>query len=93
MVGPFLIPRKPGDRIKKWPGRPHLGQQIVFQEYVSAVTRQQERKERLEGQLHERVAGKRLAPVVEQLRLERVSPEIQAISGKARCGGAGAIGS
>jgi transposase len=50
---------------------PLPAQQIVFQEYVSAVTQQQERKDRLERELHERVAGWRLAPVVEALQALR----------------------
>jgi transposase len=50
---------------------PLPAQQIVFQEYVSAVTQQHDRKERLERELHERVASWRLAPVVEALQALR----------------------
>jgi len=46
-------------------------QQIVFQEYVQAVSQQQERRERLEHELHEAVKGWRLYPVVEALQALR----------------------
>jgi len=42
-------------------------QQIVFQEYVRAVTEQQERLQRLQCELHEAVKGWRLYPVVEAI--------------------------
>jgi transposase len=50
---------------------PLPAQQIVFQEYLTAVTQQQERKERLERELHAAVAGWRLAPVVDALQARR----------------------
>jgi transposase len=46
-------------------------QQIVFQEYLRAVTEQQERRQRLEGELHEAVKGWRLYPVVEAIQALR----------------------
>jgi transposase len=46
-------------------------QQIVFQEYVRAVTEQQERLQRLERELHEAVQGWRLYPVVEAIQALR----------------------
>jgi transposase len=46
-------------------------QQIVFQEYVRAVTEQHERVDRLERELHEAVRGWRLYPVVEALQALR----------------------
>src|SRR5262245_42604938 len=46
-------------------------QQIVFQEYVRAVTEQQERLERVEHELHEAVRGWRLYPMVEALQALR----------------------
>jgi len=46
-------------------------QQIVFQEYVRAVTEQQERLQRLEHELHEAVQGGRLYPVVEAIQALR----------------------
>src|SRR5260370_997033 len=51
-----------------WPPPP---QQIVFQEYVRAVTEQQERLQRLERELHEAVKGWRLYPVVEAIQALR----------------------
>jgi len=50
---------------------PTPAQQIVFQEYVRAVTEQQERLARLEHELAEQVRGWRLAPVVEALQALR----------------------
>jgi transposase len=50
---------------------PLPAQQIVFQEYVSAVTQQQERQERVERALADAVPGWRLAPVVEALQALR----------------------
>ncbi|MGH7388199.1 MAG: IS110 family transposase [Candidatus Rokuibacteriota bacterium] len=50
---------------------PTAPQQIVFQEYVRAVTEQQERLQRLERALHEAVQGWRLYPVVEALQALR----------------------
>jgi len=50
---------------------PTPAQQIVFQEYVRAVTEQAERLQRLERELHEAVKGWRLAPVVEALQALR----------------------
>ena len=46
-------------------------QQIVFQEYVRAVTEHQERLQRLERELHEEVRGWRLYPVVEAIQALR----------------------
>lgn len=46
-------------------------QQIVFQEYLRAVTEQHERRERLERELHDAVQGWRLAPVVEAVQALR----------------------
>ena len=46
-------------------------QQIVFQEYVRAVTEQQERRQRLEAELHEAVKSWRLYPVVEAIQALR----------------------
>ena len=46
-------------------------QQIVFQEYVRAVTEQHERLQRLERELHEEVKGWRLYPVVEAIQALR----------------------
>ena len=50
---------------------PTPSQQIVFQEYVSAVTEQHARLQRLERELHEAVQGWRLYPVVEALQALR----------------------
>jgi transposase len=50
---------------------PTAAQQIVFHEYVRAVTEQQERLERLEHELQEVVQGWRLLPVVEALQALR----------------------
>jgi transposase len=47
---------------------PTPAQQIVFQEYVRAVTEHTERLQRLEQELQERVTTWRLAPVVEALQ-------------------------
>ena len=46
-------------------------QQIVFQEYVRAVTEQHERQQRLERELHAAVQGWRLYPVVEAIQALR----------------------
>ena len=46
-------------------------QQIVFQEYVRAVTEQQERVQRVERELHEAVKTWRLYPVVEAIQALR----------------------
>ena len=46
-------------------------QQIVFQEYVRAVTEQHERLQRLETALHEHVKTWRLYPVVEAIQALR----------------------
>jgi transposase len=46
-------------------------QQIVFQEYVRAVTEQQERLQRLEHELLDEVKGWRLLPVVEAIQALR----------------------
>jgi transposase len=46
-------------------------QQIVFQEYVRAVTEQTERLRRLEGALHEAVKSWRLYPVVQAIQALR----------------------
>jgi transposase len=46
-------------------------QQIVFQEYVRAVTEQQERRQRVERELHAAVKGWRLYPVVEAIQALR----------------------
>jgi transposase len=50
---------------------PTPAQQIVFQEYVRAVTEHTERLQRLEQELHARVNTWRLAPVVEALQALR----------------------
>ena len=50
---------------------PTRAQQIVFQEYVRAVTEQHERLQRLERELHEEVKGWRLYPVVEAIQALR----------------------
>jgi transposase len=50
---------------------PTPAQQIVFQEYVRAVSEQAERQQRLEGELHEAVKGWRLSPVVEAVQALR----------------------
>jgi transposase len=50
---------------------PTAPQQIVFQEYVRAVTEQQERLQRLEHALPEAVKGWRLYPVVEAIQALR----------------------
>jgi transposase len=47
------------------------GQQIVFQEYVRAVTEVTERLERLESQLHEAVKSWRRYPTVEAIQALR----------------------
>jgi len=46
-------------------------QQIVFQEYLRAVNEQQERRQRMERELHEAVKGWRLYPVVEAIQALR----------------------
>src|SRR5262249_21419531 len=50
---------------------PTPAQQIVFQEYVRAVTEQTERLERLEQELKDQVQTWRLVPVVEALQALR----------------------
>jgi transposase len=50
---------------------PTSAQQIVFQEYVRAVTEQHERVQRLERQLHDHVQGWRMYPVVEAIQALR----------------------
>ena len=50
---------------------PTPAQQIVFQEYVRAVTEQIDRLRRLETELHELVKGWRLYPVVEAIQALR----------------------
>jgi transposase len=50
---------------------PTPAQQIVFQEYVRAVTEQDERLRRLERELHEQVKSWRLYPVVEAIQALR----------------------
>jgi transposase len=50
---------------------PTPAQQIVFQEYVRAVTEHTERLHRLEQELHEHVKAWRLYPVVEALQARR----------------------
>jgi transposase len=50
---------------------PTPAQQIVFQEYVRAVTEHTERLQRLEQELHEHVKTWRLQPVVEALQALR----------------------
>jgi transposase len=50
---------------------PIPAQQIVFQEYVRAVTEQSERLQRLEQELHEQVKAWRLCPVVDALQARR----------------------
>src|SRR5207247_3929402 len=46
-------------------------QQIVFQEYLRAVSEQHERVQRVEHELHEAVQGWRLYPMVEALQALR----------------------
>jgi transposase len=46
-------------------------QQIVFQEYVRAITEQHERLQRLEAELHEEVKHWRMYPVVEAIQALR----------------------
>jgi transposase len=53
---------------------PTPAQQIVFQEYVRAVTEHTERLRRLEQELHDQVTTWRLAPVVEALQALRGVP-------------------
>src|SRR6185503_8635603 len=50
---------------------PTPAQQIVFQEYVRAVTEQQERLQRLETELHAAIKQWRLFPVVEAIQALR----------------------
>jgi transposase len=50
---------------------PTPAQQIVFQEYVRAVSEHTERLQRLEQELHEHVQAWRLSPVVEALQAWR----------------------
>jgi transposase len=50
---------------------PTPAQQIVFQEYVRAVTEHSERLQRLEQELHDQVTSWRLHPVVEALQALR----------------------
>jgi transposase len=50
---------------------PTPGQQVVFQEYVRAVTDHTERLQRLERELHEQVHAWRLCPVIEALQALR----------------------
>jgi transposase len=50
---------------------PTPAQQIVFQEYLRAVNEQEERRQRLEGDVHEAVKGWRLYPVVEAIQALR----------------------
>ena len=50
---------------------PTPAQQIVFQEYVRAVTEQTDRLQRLEQELHEQVTAWRLCPVVDALQALR----------------------
>jgi transposase len=50
---------------------PTPAQQIVFQEYLRAVTEETERLERLERELHEAVTSWRLYPVVEAIQALR----------------------
>src|SRR5262247_677552 len=47
---------------------PTPAQQMVFQEYVRAITEHSERLQRLEQELHEQVKSWRLQPVVEALQ-------------------------
>ena len=50
---------------------PTPAQQIVFQEYVRAVTEQHDRRQRLESALHDQVKSWRLYPVVEAIQALR----------------------
>ena len=50
---------------------PTPAQQIVFQEYVRAVTEQHDRRQRLESALHDQVKSWRLSPVVEAIQALR----------------------
>ena len=54
---------------------PTPAQRIVFQEYVRAVTEQNERVQRLERELHQVVKGWRLYPVVEAQADELSRPD------------------
>ena len=61
-------------------------QQIVFQEYVRAVTEHTERLQRLEQALHEQVQAWRLSPVVEALQALRGVQFIVAVTTIAEIG-------
>jgi transposase len=61
-------------------------QQIVFQEYVRAVTEHTERLQRLEQELQEQVQAWRLRPVVEALQALRGVPCIVAVTTVAEIG-------
>jgi transposase len=62
-------------------------QQIVFQEYVRAVTEQQEQVQRVERELHEAVKGWRLYPVVEAIQALRGVERTGAVILMAELGG------
>jgi hypothetical protein len=51
-------------------------QQIVFQEYVRAVTEQQDRRQRLEPKRHTAVKAWRWYPVVEAIQALRGTPAL-----------------
>ncbi len=59
---------------------PTPAQQIVFQEYVRAVTEQHERLQRLETELHEQVKPWRLSPVVTAIQALRGVQFIAAVT-------------
>ena len=59
---------------------PTPAQQIVFQEYVRAVTEQHERLRRLETELHEQVKPWRLSPVVTAIQALRGVQFIAAVT-------------
>jgi transposase len=59
---------------------PTPAQQIVFQEYVRAVSEHHERLQRLEQELHEHVNAWRLSPVVDALQALRGVPFTVAVT-------------
>jgi transposase len=65
---------------------PTPAQQIVFQEYLRAVTEQHERQQRLEETLREVLPGWRLAPVVDALQALRGVQLITAVTVVAELG-------
>src|SRR4029450_3414237 len=65
---------------------PTSAQQIVFQEYVRAVTEQHERVQRLERELHDHVRGWRRFPVAAATRARRGIELTGAVILVAECG-------